>query len=82
MTPWLQEDRERFSPDTLPMEGLGCWHPIFPARVDDIRLMASVAMKYLEELVGLRPSEPKLVVAEQWSEDNKFIGVRRIHSDW
>ncbi len=82
MTPWLQEERGRFAPDALPMEGLGCWHPVFPARVDDIRLMASVAVKCLEELVTLRPSEPKLVVAEQWSENNKFIGVRRIHSDW
>ncbi|MER9491564.1 ThiF family adenylyltransferase [Mesorhizobium sp. M0320] len=35
----------RFDELEAPMEGIGCWHPVFPANAEDIRMWASVGTK-------------------------------------
>lgn len=32
----------------FPREGIGCYHPLFPARLDDIWTMAGLAIRELE----------------------------------
>ncbi|MDO9183436.1 MAG: ThiF family adenylyltransferase [Bacteriovorax sp.] len=32
----------------FPTEGIGCWHPVFPADISDIMLAASLSLKWLE----------------------------------
>lgn len=32
----------------LPRDGIGCYHPLFPARSDDIWVMAGLAIKEME----------------------------------
>ncbi len=80
INPWLED--ESASIKDFPREGAGCWHPIFPARADDVSLMASVAIKCLEELIENKFSKKGLTVFEQYAEASKFFSVRRIHSDW
>ncbi|HEX3126734.1 MAG TPA: ThiF family adenylyltransferase [Thermoanaerobaculia bacterium] len=63
--PWLLEERERSADTELPWEGIGCWHPIFPVRVDDIRLFASVIVKKLERLACAPASSSALLVFER-----------------
>ena len=29
------------------MEGIGCWHPVFPATADDVNLWAAVGTKFV-----------------------------------
>lgn len=36
--PWVSKEEERAKPVR---EGIGCWHPVFPARADEIALLAS-----------------------------------------
>ena len=60
----------------LPREGIGCWHPLFPARIDDVWLMAAAAIKRLEETLAAPPTEPVLVVFEQTIENGHFTGIR------
>jgi len=46
-----EELRRRHSttaPEDLPREGLGCWHPLMPARIDDIYALAAAGVRYLE----------------------------------
>lgn len=46
--PYFQLDRKDCDMDELPRDGIGCWHPLFPARVDDMWLAAATSMKVLE----------------------------------
>ncbi len=76
--PWLAKDIGEQSDKEMPREGIGCWHPVFPARADDVWLLASVAIKQLERVILSALSEPALVVFEQFQDENKFFsGVRQ-----
>lgn len=76
---WLQRDHEDAKDLPQPTtEGIGCWSPVFPARLDDIYLLAAAAVKWIEE-VAARPSlEPTLAVFEKDSGPSQFIGLRRV----
>ncbi len=78
INPWLMKDREEYESQELPREGVGCWHPVFPARADDVWLIASVAVKYLQSVVASPPAKPQLVVFEQeLTGKGEFVGVKR-----
>ncbi len=38
-------------PNTFPRDGIGCWHPAFPARMDDIIMGAAISVKTLEHFI-------------------------------
>lgn len=48
MQPWLARDVEDNGGRLLPHEGPGCWHPLFPARPDEISMHAAAALSELE----------------------------------
>lgn len=35
LNPWLHKELQEYEDQQLPREGVGCWNPVFPARVDD-----------------------------------------------
>lgn len=77
VSPWLLKERTEFAGLEFPQEGIGCWHPVFPARADDIWLWASVAVKQLvayTEHVG----PTGLAVFAQREQDGAFAGVERV----
>lgn len=77
--PWLRRDQDDTKDLPQPAtEGIGCWSPVFPARLDDIYLLASAAMKWIEEVAAQPPLEPMLAVFEKDSGSSHFIGVRRV----
>ncbi len=76
--PWLEDDWERHGRDELPREGLGCWHPIFPARTDDVWLLATVAVQRLAS-TNVAPSSGGLIVFEQCEDQGAFSGVRIVY---
>lgn len=51
LQPWLAVERTENDGRQLPREGIGCWHPVFPARVDDVWSLAAVAIRLIEEVV-------------------------------
>lgn len=65
ISPWILREREEHAQDEVPREGVGCWHPIFPARADDIWLMAALAVKKLEKIFLSLPESPTLWTWEQ-----------------
>ena len=78
MRPWLEKELSEYEGTSLPREGTGCWHPVFPARIDDIWMMCSIAVKELQRL-AVAPSEmPEFVVFEQEVANGAFVGVHRI----
>ena len=45
----LSDDLEKHGPETFPREGIGCWHPVFPARVERVTQAACKAINFLAE---------------------------------
>lgn len=44
---WVEKDFEENKNETAPREGIGCWHPVFPARSDDVWLLAATGFKLM-----------------------------------
>jgi hypothetical protein len=79
ISPWLLEDWRDVDARDLPWEGAGCWHPIWPARLDDLMLMAATAAKLLEREIAAPTGSPRLQVFEQRTGTNEsFEGLRRV----
>ena len=81
LSPWLQKDREEVGDAELPREGVGCWHPVFPARSDDVWMMASIAVKHLEEMLKSSTPANGLTIYEQQFNGFAFAGVARVQSE-
>jgi len=75
---WLEKEKPEYIDDGFPREGIGCWHPIFPARVDDVWILSSAAIKQLEQTILSPPETPQLVVFEQVFENEEFVGLNKI----
>ena len=79
ISPWLhKEQSENTNYEDFPREGIGCWHPVFPARADDIWLMSSVAIKIIEEILFKEElSNSQLRVYKQTRDGNLFLGLEK-----
>jgi hypothetical protein len=75
---WAQKDIDEFSGEDLIPSGTGCWHPAFPARIDDVWMLAAAAVRRLEEAVRAGEPESVLVTFQQIVENDGFQGIRRI----
>jgi hypothetical protein len=75
---WLQQEIDEYDDGELPRDGVGCWHPAFPARIDDVWLHSAAAIKTIEAIVACPPEKPTLIVFEQICEEGEFRGVRMI----
>jgi molybdopterin/thiamine biosynthesis adenylyltransferase len=78
--PWQDQEVEEISSAGFPSEGIGCWHPVFPARADDIWLMASVTVKYMENVLTGIAKLPDFTVFVQERRSGLFTGLRRFTS--
>jgi hypothetical protein len=81
LEPWLEREQEQFADIPFPREGIGCWHPVFPARADDIWLLASVAIKHMEAIIVANQVTEDFTIFEQVFEDGQFMGVRKQRGD-
>jgi tRNA A37 threonylcarbamoyladenosine dehydratase len=73
--PWLKKETNENQGIDLPRDGLGCWHPLFPARVDDVWMLVSASIKLIECFL-LEPNIiTKLCVLEQTYNDDGFSGI-------
>jgi hypothetical protein len=62
-----------------PWEGLGCWHPVFPARPDQVSLMAAAAVGLLNDAWPIAEGKGALHVFERVSgEGGAFAGIRKL----
>lgn len=74
--PWLDLERRENPDAVMPMEGIGCWHPIFPARNDDVWLLASSGIKWLDAtIMDVQLQEHRMAIFEQVYENGLFAGV-------
>ena len=67
--PYFQLDREECDIGELPRDGIGCWHPLFPARADDMWLAAATSIKVLEAFCMDAEHSTLTAILE-----NKYVG--------
>jgi hypothetical protein len=71
----LEQDRIALANARLPAEALGCWHPLFPARVDRIWAMVAVAVGHIERWVASGRPEPTAILL-RWHEGQIVVERR------
>ncbi len=76
LDPLVQEDLANHETEGFLREGPGCWHPVFPGRIDDSWMMAAMGVKELEHLVEQRPAGVRGAMY-RWMEGEGFEGVSR-----
>ncbi len=76
---WLQKDLREYDGEELPQSGgIGCWHPAFPARVDEINLFASTALKCLSNYFNSNSKYSRLAIFEQMNNTSSFYGINLV----
>jgi ThiF family len=73
--PHLEIDASNHASEELPWEGIGCYHPVFPARYDDVQLMTAIAIKQIEDFIQSCKNS-KLIVVSQVEVDGCFTGLQ------
>lgn len=75
LNPWGDKDRAEHPGFTLPKEGIGCWHPAFPGRFDDVTIWSGIAVKEIEK--GMNGNSIDGVLAYKISNDpdGSFSGI-------
>jgi molybdopterin/thiamine biosynthesis adenylyltransferase len=71
--PWLSQELKEKPSDQWPREGIGCWHPIFPARVDEIWLLAAASIQWLIEVTSQPFDAPRLTIFERVLDGERLI---------
>ena len=78
ITPWLKKDAQENPDPYFPREGIGCWHPVFPARIDDIWMLLSTVIKKIERFLEGDIYSEFVVVEKQTDDQGNIKGVNII----
>lgn len=65
LSPWLIEELDKMKDEGFPREYTGCWHSVFPARMDDIMMAASASIRIMEKALEVPAAHKQLVVLEK-----------------
>jgi len=74
IAPYIQSERQLFDDYNLPRNGIGCWHPTFPGRSDDVWLAAATSVKAIENYIIEKASKTFSLVYEQKENCGIFEG--------
>lgn len=80
--PYFQKDYDDCDLDDLPRDGIGCWHPLFPARADDMWFAACTTVKALESFFEHSSEKGISLIYATKSEDGLFAGLRLIEKQY
>ena len=74
IAPYLMSEKALYNDYNLPRNGVGCWHPTFPGRSDDVWLAASTAAKAIENYIITKSEKTISLVYEQRENNGIFEG--------
>lgn len=78
LQPWLVRQAVMYRDVEWPREGVGCWHPVFPARSDEVWLLAAAAVQHLVDAVDPVIEGSELVVFRRTEQGGFFAGLTRV----
>jgi hypothetical protein len=81
LAPWLEKERAEDPEPEFPMDGIGCWHPVFPARWDDISMLVSAAVRPMEKFISDVNSKQQLMVIERQLDSSGAFQGLQVHFD-
>ena len=77
---YVKADNEMMSIDGLPWDGIGCWHPVFPAYAYDIQLATTVATMVLTGLISKEHiGQMQLIYEKKYDENGLLVNYERIY---
>ena len=79
--PWLTAERELSASSPEVVDGVGCWHPLFPARLDDLLMLTGASVKIVESNLKKDSVNTLTIVEKQFDQENTFSGVKIIRQD-
>lgn len=74
ISPYLRSEKALYNDYDLPRNGIGCWHPTFPGRSDDIWMAAATSVKALENYIISASPKTLSLVYEQRENNGIFEG--------
>lgn len=80
ISPYIQSERGLIDDYNLPRNGIGCWHPTFPGRSDDIWLAAATSVKAIENYIVSNKGKNFVFVYEQNERNGIFEGYTLVES--
>lgn len=78
LAPWLKKDSEENPDPKFPREGIGCWHPVFPARIDDILMLLSATIQRIERFIIKDENNAFIVIENDKNELGFSQGIKII----
>ena len=69
---------DSYEVERLPREGIGCWHPVFPGRIDDLWMFAGLAVKEFTRQIENGILESKLLVFARNTDIEGFSSISRL----
>lgn len=72
ISPYLQAEKVLYDDYDLPRNGIGCWHPTFPGRSDDIWIAAATSVKVIENYIISKSQKTLSFIYEQKESDGIF----------
>ena len=78
IAPYIDNERKMFGDYNLPRNGIGCWHPTFPGRSDDIWLAAATAVKAIEYYIINESKKTLSIIYEQRESNGIFEGYKLV----
>jgi len=76
MEPWRKKQEEEYDIKELPKEGVGCWNPIFPGRIDSLFSMSGIMIKSIESYI-INPKTIMFTVFEEKHDGE--IGIEQVY---
>jgi hypothetical protein len=73
LDPWLNKQKAENPNIEFPLEGIGCWHPVFPARLDDIMGVLAPSIRIIENFLGVDSNRQFVVIERQQNGDVKIL---------
>ena len=69
ISPYTEADLKEIDENSLPRDGIGYWHPTFPARSDDVWMAASIAVKNIEKYISKEETKQVSLIYKQQESD-------------
>jgi hypothetical protein len=80
-SPWLIAERELYASSQEVVDGVGCWHPLFPARLDDVQMLIGASVKIIESDLTKESTNALTIIEKQFDGKNRFAGIKITNQD-
>ncbi|MBO4915387.1 MAG: ThiF family adenylyltransferase [Oscillospiraceae bacterium] len=82
LEPHLVNDYKEYASEELPRDGIGCWHPLFPARSGDMWMAACVSINALEHFIAHSEIRSLVAIYEAKEKEGFRLGFSPVATEY